>query len=553
MSTSFAGKKDKELYKQYTLAKSLYFAEDYENAMAQFKSISDAGESDTRGNARYWYALTAFKLQKYTDANFMLHKLIEEDKSCKPYDEALYLYANTALETGSYYKVYSHGNKIQDQGIKNQLESMKMSYYQQLDADSLFTILSRYPEDRSLAVLIAKKIRIENDQLGSKEKLRLGYLLQDYALDSAFYYTGSRSVKMSERKDTFTVAALLPLSLDTYQEVNTQFRPKYYYELLEGLKLAVEKNNFNVNTPYIKLYMYDVNQKGQSEKELLASRELSSMDLVLGSVGKHLASFEKYAGYHQVPVVDIFGRIGRKPQEENIYYHLPSYATEGAKVADFLYIQQMGGVSFIYFDPSSEKKLQAAEACAVRLENKGIQVCLSPVNNESAQQLKEEILTYVDSTIHSIVVFSDDNLVKSNLISALENGDIKAPVIVDHKWLDYKAVEFEQYKRRNFYFVYPGYIDTKRYYYPKFRQRFEEVVGIVPIKKYAYWGFDLMTFWTKILADYGTVFQSQLKERVFTPGFLTTGYIYETAADNQLVPLIHFDDAYNFECVNCTK
>jgi len=550
--TAYAGRKEKALEKKYTEAKEQFDQKQYQATQAQFKEIYtyEIDENPYKEQAMFFFSLGAFHLKNYKDANFILHKLISEHTNWKQIDHVLYLYLNTALETKDYYKVYTHLPKIKDQTIAAKAEKMVYSYYSKLSDEKLWKLHCKYPSDQKLITLLAEKLG-ENYKEKQISIDRLLYLAQEY--DIKLDVISKITIRKSEKKDTFNIAVLLPYLTKTEQYL----KQKYYLEIFEGIQMAVEKANEKDEPPFFKLYNYDTEKKASVIKELLSLEEMKQMDLVVSTIKSNDSLFIDFSKKNEIHVIDPFLRSDSIMSLQNLlYYQQASYSSEGTSIANYIHTLKGSGEILIFYEETSINNKTTALSCSKQLKELGDSSTVKTVNTDNVYDMKKAILNAEDDSagIKALVVLESENsLIRSNCISALENGDINAPIIVSKDWLNYDAVEYEQYKRRNFHFSAPSHIFKTNEEYKAFAEKFEENMGIKPTKKYAFWSYDFMSFWIYLLQNHGNIVMDDIKSEAFRPAELTAGYHYQDKHANTFVPLIRLNEEYQFDCVNCPK
>ena len=550
--SAHAGKKEKALEKKYTEAKELFDQKEYQATQAQFKEIYsyDIDENPYKEQAMFFFSLGAFHLKNYKDANFILHKLINEHPKWKNIDHVLYLYLNTALETKDYYKVYTHLPKIKDQSIVNKAEKMVYSYYNELSDEKLWTLHGKYPSDKKLVTLLAEKLG-KNYKEKQVSVDRLLYLAQEY--DIKLDVISKITTRKAEKKDTFNIAVLLPYFTNTEEYL----KQKYYLEIFQGIKMAVEKENDKGKTPYFKLYNYDTEKKPSVIKELLSLDEMKQMDLMVSTIKSNEQLFIDFSKENETHLIDPFLRSDSIMSLENLlYYQQASFSAEGISIANYIHTLQDSGTVLIFYEETNSYNKTTALSCSKQLRLLGDTSIVKTVSSDNVYDMKKAMLNAEDDSIGIkalVVLESGNSLVRSNCISALENGDINAPIIVSKDWLDYDAVEYEQYQRRNFHFSSPGHIFKDKEGFQAFGEKFEENMGVKPMRKYAFWSYDFMSFWIYLLQKYGNIVVNDIKAEAFRPAELTAGYHYKNTHANTFVPLIRLNEEYQFDCVNCPK
>jgi len=98
----------------------------------------------------------------------------------------------------------------------------------------------------------------------------------------------------------------------------------------------------------------------------------------------------------------------------------------------------------------------------------------------------------------------------------------------------------DQLQHMNIYFVEPTYIDYSKPNFHIFRKDFYNKFSVYP-NYYTMLGYDMMYFLGTMLSQHGTYFQKHWGQDI-APGQVFTGVAYGSHHDNQIVPIIQFQD-----------
>jgi hypothetical protein len=142
-----------------------------------------------------------------------------------------------------------------------------------------------------------------------------------------------------------------------------------------------------------------------------------------------------------------------------------------------------------------------------------------------------------------IFVASDDPLIYTKVISSVEARKDSVTIVGSEVWLDQTAVDFEKYQQLGIVLFASNYTAPGNRAYQAFQRKFIRVHGRAstssPYSDYAKLGYEFMLFVGNALHRYGVYFQDAFSRQKF-PGYLTEGYDFTNARDNQLVPFVQF-------------
>ncbi|MEL7005443.1 MAG: hypothetical protein AAFN93_22330, partial [Bacteroidota bacterium] len=134
---------------------------------------------------------------------------------------------------------------------------------------------------------------------------------------------------------------------------------------------------------------------------------------------------------------------------------------------------------------------------------------------------------------------ADNNLISSKVLSTVRTRGDDITVVGSSNWLNISVINFESYFDMGMILYAPDYCSRDTEFYSDFRTKYISRHKRNP-SNLAEKGYDLMLFMGNSLYQYGKYFQTEWSEKSYMPGYLTTGYNYQNANYNQLVPILNF-------------
>jgi hypothetical protein len=244
---------------------------------------------------------------------------------------------------------------------------------------------------------------------------------------------------------------------------------------------------------------------------------------------------------------------------ENPYHYLykPSVLTIGEIMADYAY-QEFGDKPGIvlygetandqllaraYADRFTDKegKLSLIQGIDVEESEEVLQILLSSqsIKDASTEEGRENMEIAADSIGH-IFVASNNSLIFSKVIGAVDTRGDSIKVIGASSWLESPVVKYEVYNRLGVTFYAPNYIPIETVSYAAFRKNYLRKHRMIP-SQYAESGFDLAMFIGKSLQEYGNYPQVGWNEEGMIKGSLSPGFKYPGTQDNQVLPVLTFE------------
>lgn len=551
------GAQAQTLQQKYENAKILFDKGNYGLARESFKSLSAVKANNPYAElSSFFFALSSYHEGHIAYARDMLLQMKSRNPGWENVDEANYWLTKIYFENGQNDKALATIASISDKEIMNDAVDMKAYFLGLMPEDSLKTMLQRYPSDGVIAGALAD--RIIESPITHRDNELLDELISEYKLDKSKYET--IAPEKSVKKDHYQAAVILPFMVREYSNAALA-RKNFVYEIFEGIKLAQkELRDAGID---VRLYAYDSRKDSLHTKRLLASPEMKGMDLIIGPISSEtidvVSSFSYANRINMInPVSTNSQIIGRNPYSLLFLSSLETQARQAARFAAENFGDQK--TAAIFYGVSFRDSV-LAHTYREAIEEEGFAVTImqkvekqqgrelfdlfNAVQEEDPENPEEDAeLALPKGSLGHIYAAtdSDDEMIASYLISALETRGEYIKMIGHEEWLDFSFIIPEQLERLQVHLVAPTFIDYSSTRYKRFRNDYLTSAYTLP-GKFSSIGYDMMKFVGTMLEKEGMYFQVKFEEMGFTPGFILPGYRFDHAQDNQNVPVIRFIDS----------
>jgi ABC-type branched-subunit amino acid transport system substrate-binding protein len=529
----------------YENAKTAYQSGDYSGAIALFDQILvPSKENSYAGYARYFKAYSLVNLKKYSDARFVLVKLLDEISDWEKKDEAQYLLAYSQILESQVVEANTSVNQISDSGLKDKGHNMIYHFASKdVDLEKLKIAQQKLKSDKDLAFILAQRLKGNTDQTN---QTLFKYLISEYDFSPEDFSTVT-----GKKKSTYTVVLLLPFSLNN---------PKAYLNtpnlnIKKGVEYAIDSlKKIGVK---INLITFDTEREKGRIEQILAMPDLKKVDLILGPVSDE--SCQKVAKFcNDNKIVNFnFSRDDKSLTGEFVYTLRNSYQSTAKQLA-VMAKQNFDTTksAVIYFNKSTEKiDSILAYNYKKELEKLGIKVSQIKGFSKDMTSLRSSITAISDASTSHVVVFSGDNqLMPSSIMSAWESANKVCPLIVSKEWLDQQVIGYEQFVRKNVHFIYNDYIAANDRFVNEINQQYLDDYGVKPLNlNYLAMGYDVMLFCGTNIFKNGTHFHTKFATMTYQKLPLTSGVNLSKSKSNAVLPVLKLDENYQFIWVNQPK
>lgn len=533
---------------QYKNAKGLFRDGQYSLAMESFKGlIPYAAKNPYQEYASFYYALSAYHQGYLAVAKDMLNQIMTVYPKWDKLGEVNFWLGKIHFDNGDYFQGLKVFQAISEKKFQKDIQAVKASYIPGItDLETLRMMYEEYPGDETIARALATVLsRSSGDDADMQE---LEELIAKFRMKRDEFIPEAPATVFKER---YAVSLLLPFNISTLDPSPGRKRNQVILDFYEGMKLAVD--TLARRGVSISLRAYDSERNVEKIMRLLETQELKTADLIVGPLftdeNKVVQDFSLAT---QVNVIHPFSNstdiIGINP---HAYLYQPSSETLGKKSAEFVAAHAEDKRCMVFYGPGKQDSVMAYNFLRHAAEN-GVNVIFSQtVTSRDAQQIIDILATPTEfdefkypiefsvkkDSIDCIFVASDDPLIYTKVISAVETRGDSILVVGSENWIEDNAVDLEKYQNLRIALAAPNFMDPDNPDYKLFQRHFLFTYGR-EASTVARMGFEFMLFAGNQLGSNGVYFQEGLRKAGTLPGYLSEGFRYDSHRDNQVVPFI---------------
>lgn len=540
---------------QYTRAKTLFKEGKYNLAMELFKGLIQYDANNPFSEyASFYYALSAYHQGYKSVARDMFSQIKTLYPNWDQQDEVNLWLARIHFENSDYFQALRVLTIIKNEKLINERTALKRAGLVSVtDVETLKRLYESYPQDDVIAERLAREISKstlpEDRELLNRLLARFGFKKSDYIEETP----------PTIYKDVYSVSALFPFMVSSLEPTPLRKRNQFVIDLYEGIKLAVDtlaKQGIKIS-----FRAYDTERNPDKIKELLKKDELRNTDLIIGPLfqeeNKPVQDFSQANRINLInPVSNNFDLVRDNPYG---FLFQPSLESLGSNSAEFLDSYTKNKKCIVFFGESRRDSvlamnfLKRASTTGLKIihmervsraeSGKIMSILATPTEFDEFKYPRQ--FTLPKDSLGCIFVASDDPLIYTKVISSVETRRDSVTILGSENWLDQTAVDFEKYQQLKIVMFASNYTSAANPVYADFQRRFIRKHGRVstgnPYSDYAKLGYEFMLFIGHLLQRYGVYFQDALNQQKF-PGYLTEGYDFQHARDNQLVPFVMFKE-----------
>jgi hypothetical protein len=559
LSSHIKAQTPEENQKNYLYGKELLKEERYGAAAQVFLPLtSETSLNSFSKPASYLYALSAMKSGDLQSAKSMCLQLLQRYQDWDQTDNVYYLLANVYFEQNNLRLGLQFLNKVN--GLKKDSESMKEYYFSRFTIiDTLKAIQKDNPADDIIATILAKKLSVSltNEQ----NKMLLSFLIQEFKLDENELHNELKS----KLKKSYNIALLFPFQLNEIDPTLSKRSNQYVLDFYEGMRIAVD--TLKEKGIMVNLYSYDTEKEAPIINSIMALPEMKSMDLIVGPIFSTLmpvvADFSRKNTIVNISPFSVNSRIIEN--NEFSYLFQPTLEIQAGTAARYASENFKHDSLFVYnyIPPKGRDRFRGKETT----DRKNVMIfyggevkdsILAAYHRDSckANKLKvthfekitrgklELLRTILSDSIkltlcNHVFASTSDEVVAANIMSLMEISRQTTPLITRSDWLFFNLISFEQFEKRNVFFIHTDYYDYGSLLYRNFKEAYVDRTKIYP-SLYSVQGFELMMYFGKALNQYGTYFKYGLDEQGFTKGMVFQGFDFSSSFSNKYVPITRF-------------
>ncbi len=549
--------------RRYRAAVRMVQIGDYERAKSELIQIAQRGGS-LAPFAQYYYAVAAFRQKNFTSARLWLRQLLERYPDWNKRDEAEYLFASTAMETGQYEDALAAIQHINDPTVKASVDKLERYFLSRLtDLSRLKTMQAEFPDNRNLALILIDRIQkssSDKNDLELSDRLTNRFGVAPVILkndDSPILSTTAQPTPTGARhiKGFYNVAVLFPFKLDEFDPGQRVRQNQYIFDLVEGMKLA--KNKLQAEGITVNLLPYDLENDADKTLDLLNNPGFAQNDILVGPLyaePNRLAT--DYANQNGMWLVNPIATNADLIQNQPLsFLAQPSVVQQAEKTATFA--RSLGGdkKAAVYFGASRKDSLLAV-AYQAELMSQGFNVIdfrrLAGKADAMAAAMKigssalTASTTIVATPAPSVgmpghVFFASSSTDDGpRLLEALSRRKVGSPLVATSTAFDQYKHAASVFSRRELYLLAPDYMDTTRQPVSDFQEDYLGKWHIIP-SIFAAQGYDMMLFFGRALAKNDSQLRNRNTLKPSTDDYVLSGFDYSKSNDNQIVPILKYE------------
>lgn len=541
---------------RYATAKDFFKDGKYNLAMEAFKPLIPYDQANPYSEyASYYYALSAYRQGYRSVAKDMFTQIRSVHPEWSQLDEVNLWLARIHFENRDHFQALHMLDAVKNPRLRKEITVMKRAAIDSLhDAEILRMMLEKYPDD---AVIGEQLVRtLANDLRDPQNMTEFETLCDKLHLRKADY---KPATPVSIHKSEYRVAVLFPFLVNTLEPTTTRKRNQFVLDLYEGMRMAVD--TLKTMGVAIRLEAYDTERNPDKLKALLEKEELKAADLLVGP----LFSEENKAvqDFSFANKINLFNPISGNSDlvANNPYGFLfqPSLETIGKRSAEYVLADPANKTCMVFYGESKRDSTLAA-AFLNRAKDSGLRVKLvQRLGKDNTRKILEILQTPTEydefkypsqftlpkDSLDCIYVASDDPLIYAKVIGSVETRRDDILVIGSENWLDQTSVSYSKYQTLRIALAAPSVSRADNAWYHAFLRSFirrhGRVSGSGAYSDYSKIGYEFMLFAGFQLKNNGVYFQEALQRETFIPGYVSEGFSFTNAKDNQHVPFIRFE------------
>jgi hypothetical protein len=548
-----------EYQKKFLYGKELLKENRYQAAAQVFLPLTTENSSNAFSKtAAYLYAFSSLKSGELEAAKSMCLQTLLRYPDWEQKDEVYYLLANAYFEQKKPRLALQFLYKTDR--LKKDGDNIKQHYLPSVEPlDTLIALQNDYPADAQLAQILAK--RLAAFSLNEKNSMLLNFLIQEYKLNIRSLSDTYNSVL----KTNYRIALLLPFQLNEIDPKSNKRSNQYVLDLYEGIKLAVD--SLRTKGINVTLYTYDTEKEPAIVQSILSLPEFKSMDLIIGPVFPvQIPLVTEFSKKNNIININPFS-ANSKIIEHNLFTYLyqPTLEWQAGNAARYASANFRYDSSFVhnYTPPRNSHKFKEKperQKVIIFYGNELRDSLLASYHKDSCKSNGLNVIhfekitrdrigllkTILNDTLklgqcNHVFVSSSDEVVAANIMSLIEISRQNTPLLTRSDWLSFNLIAFEQYEKRNVFFLHQDYYDYSNPVYKNFKTAYVQRAKLYP-SPHALQGFELMMFFGQALGEYGTYFKSGLDISGFRPGIICEGFDYRYSFTNRYLPITRFRD-----------
>lgn len=535
--------------RQYANAKDLFQSGKYNLAMESFKPLIAYAQGNAFSEyASFYYAVAAYRQGYKSVAKDMLLQMKKVHTSWDKLQEVDFWLARIYFDDRQYFQALKVLAAVTDRSLSTDVENLKLLHLRGVeDIETLRMMHEEFPKDAVVAKQLANLL---SRNMGDPEnRAAIEKLIDQFKFKRTDFIPEAPKTVM---KDKYAVAVFLPFAVATLEPTPSRKRNQIVLDFYEGMKLA--QDTLLKQGVQIDLRAYDSERNSEKIKKLLETEEIKRSDLIVGPLfPEENKVVQSFSGGQRINTFHPFSNNTEMISENPFgFLFQPSSEAMGRKAADHLIQRARGNKTMVFYGTGKKDSVLAANYIA-QAQQHGMKLLRSEKINGNKETIKiTDILstptefdefkypsqfTLPKDSLHSVFVASDDPLIYTKVVGAVEMRGDSIRVVGSENWLEDNAIDLDKYQSLGISLISPNYWNVNTAHYKEFNRRFLAKHGRLA-SNIARMGYEFMMFTGTQLKTNGVYFQDALQSGGILPGFLSEGFDYRYSRDNQLVPFV---------------
>ncbi|WP_371732020.1 tetratricopeptide repeat protein [Spirosoma sp. KCTC 42546] len=555
-----------EVQKRYNAAVNLLRSGDYERAKTDLNVLIQQ-RGPLAPYASYYYAIAAFRQRNFAQSRLMLKQLMDQFPDWRKVNDAYYLLAAVSMEMGQYEEALTTIQQISDPALRPDVTKLEQNFIHRItDLTSLKQLNRNFPNDRIIGLALIDLIQrtaSDKDDLELSDRLtnRFGVPGVTATQSSTSTVVGTPNqtsqpvtspTRNSRPKGYYNIAVMFPFRLDEFNAEKRARANQYVYDLYDGIKMAkakLQEEGITVN-----VFAYDLDNDANKTLELVNSPAFAQTDLIIGPLyiePNRIAS--AYANQNNIlllnPIATSSELVANQPMS---FLAQPSMNQQAKKVADYTRSLNGSRRAAIYFGTSrkdsllamtyqNELKQQNYTVIDFRKVSGTAQAMADAMQLTGKPTTTRPAATTATINVGHVFFASSNEEDGARMIDALSRRHVMGPLITTASAFDFYRNSTSTFNRKDLYLLYPDFIDTSREPVISFQEQYVAKRNTIP-SVFASEGYDMMLFFGRQLAKNGLQARNRSNLHSDTDDYLLSGFDYTQTNENQIVPIVKYED-----------
>jgi ABC-type branched-subunit amino acid transport system substrate-binding protein len=526
----------------YLAAVESYKKGQYEVAFKQLAPFTSyENQHPSAPYAHYYYALSAYQLNKLTESRTMLMQLMNRFPNWPEQNELNYLMGATYLKGKNWSEGFRWLDKVTDASFAKSKKGLKSRYLAEVtDIRALEDLYNRYPDDIEVAeafVSLIQRTSTDRKYLALSDQISNKLGNNELAKPIASSSNRKQEVEKKWDKGFYTLSVLLPFRLSEVTSEKNRSN-QFAYDLFQGMNLAKQKlKNDGI---LVNINAFDVSNNRSQMEGLLNNTPFKQSDALIGPL--YAETFELAAAYSTASKTLLINPLSTDgsllKDHPYVYLAQPAIDQQMAKVLD-LALKQNPNASFaVYYGTTPKDSLMAVSLLA-QIRSKNRKTLEQKKLSGTQEQVTASMGSFTSEKPSHVILLTSNPAHGRMLMVAMGAKKLTAQVIATSQSFDFAKTRPSSYNGRLFLLA-PDYVDTSKELTKSFQLAYYEQYSTLP-STYSYLGYDLVLHLGRLMHRYKDRVFEALAMQPYKDDFLLQGFDFTKNRDNTVSAILKHD------------